>query len=344
MKAIVISQPGAPEVLQLRDAPDPEAGPGEVRVRVHSTAVNRADLLQRQGRYPAPPGVPADIPGLEFAGTVEALGEGVEPWLWGAGDRVMGLAGGGTYAELVTVPADQLVPVPDGLELGDAAAVPEVFITAHDALRTRLRLAGGETLLVHAVGSGVGTAALQLAKAWGVRVLGTARTAWKLDRARQLGLDVAIHTGDDRGDSAGSGGEPGAPGSAFADAVLEATEGRGVEAILDLVGGGYLAGNLKALATLGRMVVVGLTAGRRAELDLGLVLGKRLTLVGTVLRSRPPEEKAETTRAFADEVLPLLADGRIAPVIHEVLPAAEAARAHALVESNATFGKVVLSW
>lgn len=348
MKAIVISRPGAPEVLELRDVPAPEPGPGEVLVRVRATAVNRADILQRRGRYPAPPGAPADIPGLEYAGTIAAVGAGVESWLWAEGDPVMGLVAGGGYAELVAVPADQLVPVPDRLDLEQAAAIPEVFITAHDALRTRLGLAADETLLVHAVGSGVGTAALQLAKAWGARVIGTARTGWKLERARELGLDLAIHTGADAASDAssnsGSEASDSDAGPAFADPVLEATEGRGADAILDLVGGAYLAGNLRAAATLGRIVVVGLTSGRRAELDMGMLLGKRLTVVGTVLRSRPAEEKARTTRAFADDVLPLLADGRVGPVIHEVLPVAEAARAHALVESNETFGKVLLSW
>ena len=329
MKAIVISRPGAPEVLEPRDVPAPDPGPGEVRVRVHATAVNRADLLQREGRYPAPPGSPAHIPGLEYAGTVESLGPGVDPGRWAPGDRVMGLVGGGGYAELVVAPADQLVAVPDGLALERAAAVPEVFITAHDALRTRLRVRAGETLLVHAAGSGVGTAALQLARAWDVATLGTARTPWKLDRAAAHGLGVAIDT---------------SAGPDFADAVLEATAGRGADAILDLVGGDYLPGNLRAAATLGRIAVVGLTAGRRAELDMGLLLRKRLTLVGTVLRSRPAAEKAETTRAFADDVIPLLAAGRVGPVIHEVLPATEAARAHALVASNATYGKVVLAW
>jgi NADPH:quinone reductase len=226
------------------------------------------------------------------------------------------------------VAAGEAVRVPDGLSLEEAAAVPEVFITAQDALATRLCLAPGEALLIHAVGSGVGTAALQLARAWGGRVLGTSRTGWKLDRARELGLDLAMETDDGR----------------FADRVMEATDGRGVDAILDLVGGGYLEENLRSLATLGRQVVVGLTAGRTATLDLGALLRKRLTLVGTVLRSRPGPERLAVARAFADDVVPLLADGRVRPVIHAILPAADAARAHALVESNQTFGKVVLTW
>ncbi|HSH45458.1 MAG TPA: zinc-binding dehydrogenase, partial [Longimicrobiales bacterium] len=213
------------------------------------------------------------------------------------------------------------------LSLNEAAAVPEVFITAHDALTARLGLQAGETLLIHAVGSGVGTAALQLAKAMGCRVIGTSRTGWKLDRARGLGLDVAIDA---------SGGE-------WVDGVRDAAP-EGVDAILDLVGGAYLDGNLRSLKTLGRQVVVGLTAGRTAEIDLGRLLSRRLTLVGTALRSRSAAEKAAVTRGFTRDVVPLLADGSVRPIIHDTLPMTDAARAHELVESNATFGNVVLAW
>lgn len=322
-------------MLRLRDVPDPRPGHGELLVRVTATSVNRADLLQRQGHYPAPEGWPADIPGLEFAGMVEAEGEtppdregaGDHPTRPGVGDRVMGLVGGGGYAEYVVVPADQVIPVPPSLDLTEAAAVPEVFITAHDALRARLRLRQGESLLIHAVGSGVGTAALQLAKAWGCRVLGTSRTGWKLERARGLGLDVAINASE----------------VDWADAVREAA-GEGVDAILDLVGGAYLDGNLRSLKTLGRQVVVGLPAGRSAEIDLGALLSKRLTLVGTALRSRSAAEKAAAARSFRHEVVPLLDDGTVRPIIHDTLPMAEAARAHEIVESNRTFGTVVLTW
>ena len=326
MNAIVISEPGPPGVLHLARRPDPPLPPGHLLVRVAATSVNRADLLQRQGHYPAPPGFPADVPGLEYAGTVEAVGEGVEEWA--PGDRVMGLVGGGGYAELVAVPADQAIAVPAGLSLEQAAAVPEVFITAHDALSVRLGLRPSETLLIHAVGSGVGTAALQIARARGCRVLGTSRAAWKLERARELGLDVAIDA------SVGD----------WSRDVQDATGGRGVDAVLDLVGGAYLTGNLRSLATLGRQVVVGLTAGRTAEIDLGAVLSKRLTIVGTALRTRTPAEKAGAAAAFADDVIPLLENGTVRPVIHDTLPMAEAARAHALVESNRTFGCVVLRW
>lgn len=330
MNAIRITQPGPPSVLRLVQLPDPEPGPGEVRVQVVAAGVNRADLLQREGHYPAPAGWPADIPGLEYAGVVDALGPGVaEP---AVGTRVMGLVGGGGYAERVVVPAAEAVGVPAGLELAEAAALPEVFITAHDALCARLGVgpgvASGAVVLIHAVGSGVGTAALQLAREWGLETVGTSRTGWKLERAAELGLGTAVQPIDGR----------------FADRVLEATEGRGADAIVDLVGGAYLEENLRSLATLGRQVVVGLTAGRRATLDLGLLLRKRATLVGTVLRSRPAPEREAAARGFAADVVPLVADGRVRPVIDTVLPAADAARAHELVASNATFGKVVLSW
>lgn len=326
MRAILIREPGPPDVLEAGEAPDPELRPGHLRIRVAATSVNRADLLQRQGHYPAPAGWPDDVPGLEYAGTVEALGAGVTGWA--PGDRVMGLVGGGGYAELVVVRADHAIRIPEGLPLTQAAAVPEVFITAHDALTARLGLRDGETLLIHAVGSGVGTAALQLAKARGCRVIGTSRTAWKLERARELGLDVAVDaaTGD------------------WSREVLRATAGRGVHAVLDLVGGGYLNQNLRVLATLGRQVVVGLTAGRVAEIDLGAVLTKRLTLVGTALRSRSDAEKAAAARAFERDVIPLLQSGAVRPIIDQILPITEAARAHQLVQANRTFGKVVLVW
>lgn len=326
MKAVVITEPGAPAVLRLRDVPDPEPAAGEIRVRVEATSVNRADLLQRRGKYAAPPHWPADIPGLEYAGVVESVGPNVV--VWSPGDRVMGLVGGGGYAEFVVVEADEAIAVPDTLTSVEAAAVPEVFITAHDALRARLGVRPGETLLIHAVGSGVGTAALQVAKAWGATVIGTSRSAWKLDRAVAMGLDVPIDTS----------------ATDFADAVLAATAGRGCQAVLELVGGDYVESDLRCVGMLGRIVVVGLTAGRATELDLGTLLRKRVTLRGTVLRSRPPVEKAAAARAFSEDLAGLLTRGRIGPVVHDVLPMEDAARAHELLESNATFGKVVLSW
>lgn len=327
MRAIVIARPGPPDVLELREVREPEPGSGQLRVRVAASGVNRADLLQRRGHYAAPPGWPTDVPGLEYAGTVEALGEGVARFE--VGERVMGLVGGGGYAEAVVVAEAEVLPVPAGLALEAAAAVPEAFITAYDALFTQLALRAGETLLIHALGSGVGTAGLQLARAAGVRVLGSNRSAWKLERARGLGLDAAICTGAD---------------SDWAEQVLQETGGKGVDAILDLVGGDYLRGNVRVLAPRGRLIVVGLVAGRSAELDLGAVLSKRLRIVGTALRSRSPVEKAQVTEAFARDVLPLLADARVRPVVDRVYPAAEAPDAHRRMESGENFGKLVLSW
>lgn len=326
MRAVVIGELGGPEVLRLENRPLPVPGRGDIRVRVRGAGVNRADLLQRRGLYPAPPGWPRDIPGLEYDGEVESAGPDVTQWR--PGDRVMGLVGGGGYAEYVVVPERVAVAVPDGMPVDEAAAVPEAFITAHDALFARLGLVLGERLLVHAVGSGVGTAALQIAKAAGATVLGTSRSAWKLDRARELGLDVAIDA---------SGGD-------FAEAVRHATNGAGADAVLDLVGGSYVAGSLECLATQGRMAVVGLTGGRSAQVDLGTVLGKRLTIVGTSLRTRPLEERIQAARAFDRGVVPLLADGRARPILDRVLGFDQAAEAHRRMESNANFGKIVLAW
>lgn len=325
MRAIVVSAPGGVEALVEREVPLPEVGPGQIRVCVRATAVNRADLLQRRGRYPAPPGAPADILGLEYAGVIEAVGEEVS--LWKPGDRVMGLVGGGGYAEAVVVHEREALPIPENLSFQEAAAVPEAFITAHDALFTRLGLGIGERLLIHAVGSGVGTAALQLAVAAGATVYGTARAAWKLERAASLGLELAIDAGRED----------------FAEVVLRHTGGEGVHAILDLAGGAYLAGNLRALAPLGRSVVVGTVAGSAAELNLGLLLAKRLTLVGTALRSRPFEEKIAATRAFQHHVLPLLSSGRVRPVIDRVYPLRAVREAHLRMEANQNFGKIVLT-
>lgn len=325
MRAIVITRPGGPDVLEPRDVPVPEPGRYEIRVRVHATAVNRADLLQRAGRYPAPPGVAPEIPGLEYAGEVDRVGDGVTRWR--AGERVMGLVGGASYAEYVVTHEDEAVAIPAGLRFDEAAAVPEAFITAHDGLFTQLRLHRGETVLIHAVGSGVGTAALQLAKTAGVRVIGTQRSAWKLDRSSALDLDVAIDTSVED----------------FADAALRHTGRRGVDAVLDLVGGDYVGGNLRALAVRGRILLVGLVAGSSHQLDLRLLLQRRASITGTVLRTRSLEEKVTAVRAFVRDVIPLLEHGRVAPVIDDVLPLAEAARAHEIVAANRNYGKIVLA-
>jgi NADPH2:quinone reductase len=321
MKAIVITAFGGPEVLQLRELPAPTPGRGEVRVRVHATAVNRADLVQRLGGYPAPADAPADIPGLEFAGEIDGVGPGVADLALGA--RVFGLAGGGAYAEQIVVPARTVAPIPARLSFTEAAAVPEAFITAWDAAVTQAHLGAGETILVHAAGSGVGTAAVQLARAIGARSIGTARSGAKLDRARALGLDVAI--------TVAAGG--------FASQVREVGP---PDVILDLVGGGYFAENLACVAPRGRIVLVGLLAGARAELDLRTFLQRRVHVMGTVLRARPLEEKIAAVQEFARHVVPLLERGLVQPVVDRVLPLAAAADAHAYMASNQGFGKIVL--
>jgi NADPH:quinone reductase len=326
MKAVVITRSGGPEVLQIGERPIPEPGPGEIRVRVHASALNRADLLQRRGHYPAPPGAPQDVSGLEYAGEVDAAGFGAG--LWAVGNRVMGITGGGGHAEYVVVHEREAVRVPHNLSWEEAAAVPEVFFTAYDALFRHLDLTVGERLLIHAVGSGVGTAALQLARAAGAITLGTSRTAAKLERAVELGLDVPI--------DGSSGG--------WVEAVEEAAEGSGVHAVLDLVGGDTLAANLRVLTTRGRIVIVGTMAGATATLDLGTLLRKRIQVIGTVLRSRPLEEKMSLARDVSRSVLPLLASGRVHPVIDSVHSFADIAEAHRRMESNDTFGKIVLVW
>ncbi len=324
MRAIVIAKPGGPEVLELRDVPVPEPSRGEARVRVRATAVNRADLLQRMGMYPAPPGSPPDIPGLEIAGEVDALGEDVTDWK--VGERVFGVVGGGAYAEYLTVHARTLAPMPPDLSFTDAAAIPEAFITAWDAMVDQCGLRAGETVLVHAAGSGVGSAALQIAKAIGARTIGTARTADKLERARVLGLDEGVLVEDGK----------------FADEVRKRTGGRGVDVVLELVGGAYVAQDIACLAPGGRIVVVGMMAGMQCELDLGALMRKRAEIRGTMLRSRPLEEKILAARAFERHVVPLFARGALKPIVAKVLPLAEAGEAHRWMQSNEAFGKIVL--
>jgi putative PIG3 family NAD(P)H quinone oxidoreductase len=278
------------------------------------------------GLYPAPQGFPQDIPGLEFAGSVEQIGEEVRTLR--VGQRVFGITAGGAQAEYVSVPEATLVEIPVNLSWAEAAAVPEVFITAHDALFSQAGLKMGERVLVHAAGSGVGTAAVQLAHAAGATAYGTSRSHEKLERARPFGLDEAVAVGSDP--------------TAFADAVREWTSGAGVNVILDLVGGAYLAANLAALAPEGRLMFVGTTAGASAELNIGVVMRKRLRLMGTVLRARRVEEKARATRRFAAHVVPLLASGRVRPVIDGVYRMEEVRAAHERLESNESFGKIVL--
>jgi NADPH:quinone reductase len=324
MRAIVIAKPGGPEVLELREAPDPAPSRGEVRVRVRASAVNRADLLQRLGVYPAPPGCPPDIPGLEIAGEVDAVGEDVTEL--GVGDRVFGLVGGGGYAEYATAHARTLARMPAGMSFTDAAAVPEAFITAWDAMVDQGALAAGETVLVHAVGSGVGTAAIQIARAIGARVLGTARTAEKLERARPLGLEEGIV----------------AEGGTWSDEVRKRTAGRGVDVVVELVGGAYVAQDVSCLAEKGRIVVVGTMAGTQVELNLALLMHKRGEIRGTMLRARPLEEKILAARTFERHVVPLLARGALRPIVDRVMPLGQAGEAHRVMQSNDIFGKVVL--
>ncbi|HEY8042357.1 MAG TPA: NAD(P)H-quinone oxidoreductase [Polyangiaceae bacterium] len=324
MRAIVIREPGGPDVLELRDLPTPEPSRGEVRVRVRGTAVNRADLLQRMGMYPAPPGSPANVPGLEIAGEVEALGDGVTELA--TGDRVFGVVGGGGYAEQLVVHARTLARIPEGMTFTDAAALPEAAITAWDAMVEQAGLAAGEVVLVHAAGSGVGTAAFQIARAVGARAVGTARTADKIGRARELGLADGVVVEDGR----------------FAAQVLALTGGRGVDVVLELVGGAYVAEDLACLAPQGRVVVVGMMAGTRVDVDLAVLMRKRAELRGTMLRSRPLEEKILAARALQRHLVPLFASGAVRPVVDRVLPLAQAAEAHGAMQSNETFGKIVL--
>ncbi|MGZ4691716.1 MAG: NAD(P)H-quinone oxidoreductase [Acidimicrobiia bacterium] len=323
MRAVVFPGDGA---IEIAERPTPEPGPGEVVVRVHGAGLNRADLAQRGGFYPAPPGVPADIPGMEFSGEVTALGNDVRSLA--PGDRVFGIVGGGAQAEALVVHESNCARVPEHLDLVDAGGIPEVFVTAHDALRTRAGLQPGEHVLVHAVGSGVGTAVVQLAKGFGCTVTGTARTQSKLDRARELGLDHGV--------LAPSPLDP----AALTQAVIEA--GGEADVTIELVGGAYVDVDLAAAAVQGRIVIVGTLAGGNVELPLFMLMVKRLALHGTVLRARSIEQKAAATAAFVDEVVPLIDTGRVVPVVEQVLPLEQAAAAYDLLASDATFGKVIL--
>ena len=328
MKAVVITRFGGPEVLAIEDVPRPEPGPDEVLVRVRGTALNRADLLQRQGRYAAPPGAAANIPGLEFAGEVAELGDNAQRWK--KGDRVMGIVGGGAHAEFVTTHQDAVSAVPANLDWPAAGAIPEVFITAHDALQ-QAEFKPGENVLVHAVGSGVGLAATQLVRALGGHAFGTSRTPDKIERAKPFGLESGFLVTDL---SALSG---------LAQFAERVTNGRRMNVVLDLNGGPYFNASLEAMALRGRLVLIGGVAGGKSEVDLYQILGKRLHVIGTVLRARALEEKIAITAAFAREVVPMLANENIKPVIDSVFPLEQIQDAHRRLESNETFGKVVLT-
>jgi putative PIG3 family NAD(P)H quinone oxidoreductase len=327
MKAVLFGGKGGPEVIEWRDAADPAPARGEVLVRVRAAALNRADLLQRRGLYPPPPGTREDIPGLELAGEVVEVGAGVAAWK--PGDRVMAIASGEAQAELTVVHERMLLRVPEGLSLEDAGAIPEAGVTSHDALFTLGGLRPGWPVLVHAVGSGVSTVAVQIAKAAGATVIGTSRTADKLERARALGMDHGILVSKDE--------------ARFAEEVKRLTGKRGCPLVLDFVGAPYAAENLAALAPGGRIVVIGTMGGAKATLDLSLLMRTRATIVGTVLRPRPLEEKIAATQAFARDVLPLVAAGRVKPVVDAVLPAARVREAHERLERNESFGKLVLA-
>jgi len=323
MKAIVVRSAGGPEVLELREVPDPVPADGEVVIEVRATALNRADLLQRRGVYPPPPGA-SSVLGLECAGVVAELGPGVSSAC--VGDRVMALLPGGGYAERVTVHERLCLPIPERLSFEQAAAVPEAFLTATEALFGLGKLVPGEWVLIHAAGSGVGSAAVQLARAAGGRVLATASAA-KLDRVTALGPErvVARESGD------------------FAKVALEVTDARGVDVILDLVGGSYLGRHQECLAVLGRHVIIGLVGGAKGELDLARVLSRRQSILGLVMRTRPLADKIRVVERFRREFFGWLDAGVLDPLVDAVVPLAEAARAHERLETNATFGKLVLA-
>ncbi len=323
MRAVVLTEFGGPEVLRIADVPSPTPGPDEVLVDVAATALNRADILQRKGFYPNPFPTDHDIPGMEFSGTVAAVGNRVSAWR--VGDEVMGIVAGGAYAERLVIHARQAMRIPRGTKLVDAAAIPEVFITAWDGLVVQGGLASGRWALVHAVASGVGTAAIQICRSLGARIIGTCSSS-KVEQVRALGADVVVdYTSQD-----------------FVEHVRLATEGRGVDVVLDPVGGDYLDRNVASLALKGRIVQIGLMAGV-GSFNLGALLPKRATLIGSVLRARPLEEKIAVSQRFVAEMLPLFDSGVMKPIIDRHFGLTEIAEAHAYLESNATVGKVVIS-
>ena len=328
MRAVRIEQPGSAAGLRLVEVEEPVPGPGELGVDVHATALNRADWLQTLGKYPPPPGTPADLPGMEYAGTVRETGPRTSRFR--PGDRVMGLVPGAAFAERLVTHARAAVPVPEPVSLTDAAAIPEAFFTAFDALVLQGRLGAGERVLVHAVASGVGTAAAQIVQASGATLLGTGRNPAKLEQVARLVPLTSIAVARD------------AP--RFAERVMELTGGAGVDLVLDLAGGRYTAESLACLAPRGRMLLVGTVDGPKSELDLRLALGKRAQITGTVLRARPLEEKMALARAVERHVLPLFARGVYRPVVDRVLPMERVSDAFELLAADRNVGKIVLSW
>lgn len=328
MKAVYIREFGGTQGLEIHEVPDPSEPTGtQVLVRVKAAALNRADLLQRRGLYPPPKGFSQNIPGLEFAGEIVQTGESVTNAR--IGDRVFGITAGEAQAEFLLIDKSLLAKIPDNLSFTEAAAIPEAFVTAHDALLSLGGLKENETLLIHAVGSGVGLAALQLAKAKGATVIGTSRTADKLDKCREFGLDEAILISENTN---------------LSETVRNRTDGKGVDLILDLVGASYFQANLDSLAVKGRLILVGLTGGAKTDFDLGIALRKRLKIVGTVLRGRSVAEKAEAVEKFAADVSPLLVSGKVKPNVDKVFRLEDVARAHEYLESNESFGKVILEF
>lgn len=323
MRAITFDAPGDEDVLNLTEVDAPAPGPGEVLITVAAAGINNADLLQRRGKYPVPPGS-SEILGLECSGTIAALGEGVTGWA--IGDEVCALLTGGGYAEQVAVPAEQLLPIPAGISLEEAAALPEVACTVYSNIGMVAGLEPGQSLLVHGGGSGIGTHAIQWAHALGARVFTTAGSAQKLDAARQLGADVAIHYRDED----------------FAERIAEETGGSGVDVILDIIGAPYLEPNLKSLANNGHLVIIGTMGGMRTELNLGLMLSKRASVTATTLRARPLHEKAEIVAAVRENVWPLIESGQIKPMVDTVLPLDQAAEAHRILAEGRAVGKVLL--
>ncbi|MBB4935570.1 putative PIG3 family NAD(P)H quinone oxidoreductase [Lipingzhangella halophila] len=326
MHAIVITEPGSPNVLSWTEVPDPFPSSGEVLVDIAASAVNRADINQRLGSYPPPKGAP-EYPGLECSGRIAALGPGTETSGWSVGDEVCVLLSGGGYAERVAVPVGQLLPVPRGVSLVEAAALPEVACTVWSNVFMVGALRSDETLLVHGGGSGIGTFAIQLAHAHGARVVTTAGSEEKLERCRELGADVTINYRDED----------------FAARVKEETGGNGADVILDIMGGSYLDTNVRSLAVNGRLVIIGLMGGRSAELDLGRMLVKRLSVHATTLRARPVEEKARIVSEVTEHVWPLVEKGTIRPIVDRTMELANASEAHRVMESSAHVGKIVLT-
>ena len=312
-------------MLEVGEIEVAQPGPSEVLIEVAAAGLNRADCLQRRGFYPAPPGVPADVPGLEFAGVVESVGDSVSAWK--PGDRVMGIVGGGSMATRLLTEGAELMAVPEEMSLEEAAAIPEVFLTAYDAIVLQGGLERGGSVLFHAVASGVGTAGIQLASVIGATSIGTSRTADKLPRCTDIGLNHAVLVEDGN----------------FAEGVLTAAP-KGVDVILDTIGAAYLAQNIKVIGKKGRIIVIGLMGGVKGELSLGTLLAKRASIHGSVLRSRSPEEKAALTKSFSGEMLQRFTTGDLKPIIDDVLPMTDVQTAHQRMDANETFGKLVLRW